>query len=381
MDRNGSGACDTAAKMPAVGWDRQTKQDKLDAFILKVFPGFVVLFGIVAVLMFLFRWDSLTVGHLLHALGTSYAIGFIILGVPAFVLSESSFVKFRYSVPTVLVAWAAMSAFMWFVFGDGEDTVNRFVSGFVSVLDSSMHAVTFATVLLGMFILIAIVIFASYGILAVVVAYFRKNYHRILLSLMKPGDSRLKRSSLKLFAVPYIIDVTDVTVDPCGDGKKFDLGLFKSLFVHTVAVGLIVASYLFLNPVFLDTIGFTEMMVILILLSLFLCVLIIPVSILKSLNAQAWSDAPRPFILWRGMKSKMFRGYIFIFLMLTLLWICLYSGQDMARVVFSYIGYLAFIVLMAAVTSFVYVNTFYTGFREGISRNFAAAYDALKKKR
>ncbi len=198
---------------------------------------------------------------------------------------------------------------------------------------------------------------------------------------MKPGDSRLKRSALKLFAVPYIIDVTDVTIDSCGDGGNFDLGLFRSLFVHTVAVGLIVASYLFLNPVFLDTIGFTEMMVILILLSLFLCVLIIPVSILKSLNAQAWSDAPRPFILWRGMKSKMFRGYIFIFLMLTLLWICLYSGQDMARVVFSYMGYLAFIVLMAAVTSFVYVNVFYTGFREGISGNFAAAYDALKKRR
>ena len=56
MDRNRSGARDIAARIPVIGWDRQTKQDKLDAFILKVFPGFVVVFGVIAILVFLFKY-------------------------------------------------------------------------------------------------------------------------------------------------------------------------------------------------------------------------------------------------------------------------------------------------------------------------------------
>ena len=201
-----------------------------------------------------------------------------------------------------------------------------------------------------------------------------------MLSLIKPGDSRLKRSATKLFAVPSIIDVTDVTIEPESDDGHFNIGLFKSLSCNTVVAGLIVASYLFLNPVFLDTISFTEMMVTLILISLFLNVLIIPISILKSLKAEAWSAAPRPFVLWKGMKSRMFQGYVFVFLMLTLLWICLYSGQDMVRVVLSYIGYIVFIIMMSALTSFVYVNTFYVGFKNGIVRNFTAEYGERKKR-
>ena len=380
MDRNRSGARDIAARIPVIGWDRQTKQDKLDAFILKVFPGFVVVFGVIAILVFLFYWDGLTVGHLLYSLGAVYAGGFVLLGIPAFILSESDVVKARYSVPFIIVAWLAISSVLWFVFGDGEDTVNHFVSGFSNFLNWSVHSVTFWTVLLGMLVLILIVLFASYGILSVIVAYFRKDYHRIMLSLIKPGDSRLKRSSTKLFAVPSIIDVTDVTIEPESDDGHFNIGLFKSLSCNTVVAGLIVASYLFLNPVFLDTISFTEMMVTLILISLFLNVLIIPISILKSLKAEAWSAAPRPFVLWKGMKSRMFQGYVFVFLMLTLLWICLYSGQDMVRVVLSYIGYIVFIIMMSALTSFVYVNTFYVGFKNGIVRNFTAEYGERKKR-
>lgn len=380
MDRRRSGPQSKAAHIPVIGWDRQTKQDKLDAFVIKVFPSFVVIFGILAVLVFLFYWDSLTVGHLLYSLGAVYAGGFVLMGIPAFVLSENDVVKARYSLPFLFLSWIVISSFLWLVFGEGEESVNRFVSGFAAVLNWSVHSVTFWTVLLGMLVLIAVVTFASYGVLSVVVAYFRRNYHRIMLSLMSPDDSRLKRSATKLFSVPSIIDVSDVTIDPESDDRHFNLDLFKSLFLNTVATGLIVASYLFLNPVFLDTINFTEMMVTLILLSLFLNALIIPISILRSLKAEAWSSAPRPFVLWKGMKSKMFQGYVFIFLMLTLLWISLYSGQDMVRVVLSYLGYLVFIILMSALTSFIYVNTFYVSFKNGIVRNFASGYAERKRR-
>lgn len=288
------------------------------------------------------------------------------------VLSNRGIYRWYVTVPITAMLCLAVSYALWTLFGR-EGYTNEFVTGFASVVARTVNEVTLGTVTLGVFVLMFVVVFSAYGIISVVVAYFRKDYHRILLSMTKPGNGRLKRSALKLFGVPSIIDVKSVTIEPEEDSGRINTDLMFELAAYIMAAGIIISSYLFLNPVFLDTIPFTEMMVILILVSLFICVLIIPVSIIRSLNARAWSDAPRPFVLWKGMKRRMFTGYMFIFIMLTLLWISIYTGVDMVRVFYSYLGYLVFLLVEAAAMSFIYVNAFYRGFRDGIARNFYRA--------
>ncbi|MGI6008721.1 MAG: hypothetical protein ACOX8X_01155 [Methanomethylophilus sp.] len=351
--------------------EEDPRERKLDSFIIKIFPAFVVVFGFIAVLIYIFEWDNHSLGHFLYALGIAYAAGFALLGVPSMYYSRRRRVKMRYSVPAAAAAIFVGGSLLWLIFGDDEESVNDFVANFSFVVGMDPEDISYASVVVGCFVLFAIIVLATYGILAVVTAYFRRNYHRILLSLMKPGESKLKSRSLSLFAVPDIIDVTDVTINPEPDTKDSDRKVFRRVFGNIVGVGLIIASYLFLNPVFLDTIDFTDMMMTMVLISLFIVVLVVPVSILRSLDAEALSAAPRPFIIWKGMKSKMFKWWMFILLMLTLLWICLYYPDvDTERIFFSYLGYTVFIICMGAVSAYIYSNTFYCGLRDGIADRF-----------
>ncbi|MCI2074680.1 MAG: hypothetical protein LKJ94_03095 [Candidatus Methanomethylophilus sp.] len=348
----------------------------LDSAIIRIFPAFVVLFGLIGIAAFIVAWDSHSLGQFIYALGLSYALGFAILGLPAAVLSGPRIVSPFISVPVSFAAAALMGTVLWFVFGDGEESVNDFIMIFAEAVGMDGD-ISWEGVVVGICVLLAAVILATYGVLAVVCAYFRRNYHRILLSMMKPGESKLKRRSLSLFAVPDIIDVTDVELEPEESGG-FSRDVFLRVFKYTVGTGLIIASYLFLNPVFLDTINFTDMMATMVLISLFITVLVVPVSILRSLGAEAVSAAPRPYVLWKGMKAKMFRWWLFVFLMLTLLWICLYTGADTVRIFFSYLGYIVFVLCMSAVSSFIYANTFYRGLRDGIADRFAVLHRRRK---
>ena len=345
---------------------------RLDSFIIRVFPAFIILFGLIGIVAFIVAWDSHSLGQFIYALGLSYAVGFAFLGLPATAFSGPRVVPAYISVPVSFAAAALMGTVLWAVFGDEEESVNDFIMIFSEAVGMD-EEITWEGVVVGICVLLAAVILATYGVLAVVCAYFRRNYHRILLSMMKPGESKLKRRSLSLFAVPDIIDVTDVRLEPeeCGG---FSRDVFLRVFKYTVGTGLIIASYLFLNPVFLDTIDFTDMMATMVLISLFITVLVVPVSILRSLGAEALSAAPRPCILWKSMKARMFRWWLFVFLMLTLLWICLYTGADTARIFFSYLGYIVFVLCMSAVSSFIYANTFYRGLRDGVADRFAVLH-------
>lgn len=349
-------------------WDRQTKQDKLDSLILSIFPAFVV--ACAAVVLTVFLLDGVfTFGHFLVSLSWVYVLGFAILGVLAFSLSENDVVSTRYSFLIGGAVSLIIAIFLWELFGT-QYGLNAFLVRFFTFISYEGWDVSFWDVLVSVVVIALLVVFTSYGVLSVVVAYFRKNYHRILLALEKPGDSRLKRVATRLFAVPDIIDVTDVTIDPNMNDKEFNTAAFRGLATAQIIAGLTISSYLFLNPVFLETIPFDEMMIFMMLVSLFLCVIIVPGSILRSLGAQAHSAAPRPFILWKGMKNRMFQSYFVLAVVMTLLGISAYTGMDMGRILVSYVGYLVFLALMSITVSFVYVNTFYVSFKNGIIRHF-----------
>jgi len=352
-------------------WDRQTKQDKLDNFILSLFPSFVVACAAVVVAVFLLS-GNLTFGHFLVTLSWVYVMGFALLGVMAVILSENDVVRMRYSILIEAAITLIIAIFLWELFGT-QYGLNAFLVRFFTFISYEGFEVNFWDVLASVCIIALLVVFTAHGVLAVVVAYFRKNYHRILLALEKPGESRLKRIASRLFAVPDIIDVTEVTIDPRMDDTEFNVAEFRGISIAQIVAGMTISSYLFLNPVFLETIPFDEMMIFMMLVSMFLCVIIVPCSILRSLGAQAHSAAPRPFILWKGMKNRLFQSYFVLAVVMTLLGISAYTGMDMGRIFVSYVGYLVFLALMSITVSFVYLNTFYVSFKNGIIRYFLRA--------
>ena len=120
------------------------------------------------------------------------------------------------------------------------------------------------------------------------------------------------------------------------------------------------------------------MMLITFLLSLFVVVLVIPVNLTRTLGAEARSAGNRPFVLWMGMKVRLFHPSFYILLFLTLLWVCLFTGEDIARILISYVGYMIFMILMSVLVSFIYVNSFYPDLNRTVAERFEEAKANLR---
>lgn len=353
-----------------------------DSFIVAIFPWFVLLFAAVAVVWFAVKGD-MSFGVFLESLCWSYVMGFSVLGVPCVFLTRANVILGRYVALGILGVSAAIGAVVWLIFGEHVLGVSEFItkffdgnliSGFWDFLRSAFNEdVSLITVTGGVLSFAAMVTLTTYGVLSVVVAYFRRNYHRILLSLEKPGESKLKRASTRVFRVPDIIDVHEVTIGPDADFRHFSRPVFRGVALYVMVGGLTIASYLFLNPAFNEAIEFGEMMTIVILLSLFVVVLVLPCSIVKRLNAKALSGAPRPYVLWIGMRQRLLQTYFIVFMLLTLFLISLFVDTDFAAVAAKYVGYALVMVLMSILIAFIYTNSFYIPFREGIVENFNTA--------
>ena len=353
-------------------------KDRYDRFLEKNFKYIVVALALFSFVLFCGSFDhDRTFGYLLYCICCSYAAGFCILGIPTIMFRRTSLFP-RWKIVIIVGLLTLVAAFLfWEVFSDNPESPNGFVAGFMYVfvwtttLDPS-----FLTVTLGMFMMMGIITTATYGVLEVLSVLLGKDFHRVLLSLTRPEDSKLKRRSLKLFQVPDIVDVYDVRLHPCVS-EGFDYDLFRHLIRYVLVIGLVIASYLFLNPVFLQYIPIQDMMLILVLLSIFVMVLIVPVSLTRTLGAEAESAGNRPFVLWKGMKNKLFHPGFYFLLFLTLLWVCLFTGEDLVRIFVSYIGFVIFLILTSILVSFIYVNSFSPDLNTIVADNFEEAKSKL----
>ncbi len=356
-----------------------SNQDIIDRFILRTFPYFVVIFASIGIILFNIDWgEHSNLGHFLYSLAVSYTAGFIILGLPIIFLSNDAIIKNRIVLPALFLLATGLGLIIWYGFGVHLDGLSRFISGFYWFVNRSGLEYSLYTTLLGMYVLLIVCLLASYGVISVVVAYFREYYARILHSLERNDSSRFCRSARKWFGIPDIVDVDEVTLEPTECTEHFNKVLFIRIFVYELVIGLVIASYIFLNPVFLQSIQYGEMMVLMMLLSLFVSVFVIPVSILHSLGATVHSIGNRPFPIWEGMKNRMFHPTFYVALFFTLLWISISTQMDSYRILIHYLGYLLFIIILAALVAFIYLNAFYIPFKRGIMERFYESSDRTK---
>ena len=360
----GSGTGSLAKLLERISLDETTKQDRLDNLITKYFPFFVIGCCIfVAALTVYLNNYSLT--GILYSVCLGFVIGFICLGLVCLFLSDKAAIPGYIVIPFIVVI-PFLVAVLFYFFGSNFPP-NHFLVKFFDLFGSSTDM---GSLLVSVYSITLMIILVAYGVVSVIVGYFRRYFYRVLRALEYPPEMRRNHIPEWLFQIPDIIDVKAVELEPEWGDDKFDVALFRNIAGSLFLLGVVLCTYLFINPVFLDIIPFDEMLIIAVLLSLFMSPLVIPWSIVRTIGAKIVSDAPRDFYLWKGMKGRLYQGFFAVTFIMMLLTLSVYMGVDFSRVVATYLGYISFMGIIAIVTSFVYVNAFHMGFMNGIIKSF-----------
>jgi len=341
--------------------DRRDRRDKL---VLKAFP-YVIALSLILVLSIMVFLNDISISTLLYALCMGFATGFTILGASTIPFSDKGTFTMKAVIPGLLLLLLFISIIMY-MFGS-DFAPSQFLMQFFDIFGETHE---FADLLSSLSVLILMIILVSQGVLSVIVAYFRHYMNRVLNSLEAPSDRKRSKITSWMFAIPDIIDIKEVCLEPIPDEGKFNKSLFLSTSMSLFLLGTAICSYLFLNPLFLTQISAAHMLFIGTMLSLFLPPLVIPWSIFQSIGAKIRSDAPRDLYLWKGMKGRLYFGFFAITMFTMLITLAVYIGADFGRIVGTYLGYIILMVSISLITSFIYMNWHYYGFKADIIVNF-----------
>jgi len=347
-----------------INLNEDTKHDKLDRLITKVFPTFIVACSVFTVALTI-QLGSFSFPGVLFGICLGFALGFTALGAACVFLSDRGVVSWKYVVPAVTALPALAAAALYTA---GSDIgFNEFIMKYFDVFGKNTDLVA---LLVSAYSITLMAFFVAYGVVSVIVGYFRSYFHRVLRSLERPPGEKGGRVRTWLFQVPDIIDIKAVEFEPDEDDGRFNAGLFLNTASSLFLLGIVICSYIFINPLFLQIIPSEDMLLIGMLLSLFISPLVIPWSIVKSIGAKVTSDAPRDFYLWKGMRGRLYQGFFAVTFFMMLLTLSVYLGMDFMRILNTYLGYVVFMGIVSMITSFVYVNTYYRGFKNGIIKSY-----------
>jgi len=351
-----------------INLDEETRHDKLDKLIVKVFPPFIFASAILVLVLVIYL-GNYTFPGVVFGICLGFTIGFTVLGVACVVLSDKGVIIWKYFIPA-LIFIPLLVAYILYLAGP-DIGFNAFIMKYFDIFDDLFgRNMDFLSLLIGVYSITLMAFFVAHGVVSVIVGYFRSYLYRVLRALEAPPEKRKNHIPEWLFQIPSIIDVKSVELEPDIDDERFNVELFLNTFFSLFILGIVICSYIFINPLFLRLLPFSEMLLIGMLLSLFISPLVIPWSIVKSIGAKVTSDAPRDFYLWKGMRGRLYQGFFTITFFMMLLTMSVYFGMDISRVAATYLGYIAFMGMMSLVTSFVYVNTYYKGFKNGIIKSY-----------
>ncbi|MDR1404242.1 MAG: hypothetical protein LBJ20_01550 [Candidatus Methanoplasma sp.] len=352
-----------------ISLDEDTKHDKLDRMITKILPVFVAICSLFSILLIIYL-KNFTLAGILFGLCLGFVIGFILLGVACFILSDRGVIALRYVILILAVVPALVGCLLYMI---GSDIgFNEFIVKYFDIFGRNTGLVS---LVVSAYSLTLMIFFVAYGVVSVIVGYFRSYFHRVLKALEYPPDRRKNHIPEWLFQIPDIIDIVSVEFEPDADDGKFNIELFRNTALSLFMLGIVICSYIFINPLFLQIMPFEDMLLLGIMLSLFISPLVIPWSIVKSIGAKVTSDAPRDFYLWKGMRGRLYQGFFAITFFMMLLTLSVYLGMDFSRIAATYLGYVTFMGITSLITSFVYVNVYYRGFKNGIIKSYLFAKD------
>ncbi|MBQ8180304.1 MAG: hypothetical protein IJ026_07740 [Candidatus Methanomethylophilaceae archaeon] len=346
-------------------WRDRLVPESQDRMILRMFPYFLM--GcILCWIMVMFYVEEVTVSSMIVNLCLVFVIAFSLLGLVLFpIMPRGPFPKV-YMVLSAIV----LSAVLWF-FGTMMDflvyanVVSATLDFFgVTVPETVFKALTFSLTLV-------VIMLTPVGVLTVTMAYLRVYLVQVFRTMNQHAAEGVRGKAESFFGIPDIIDVEAIHLEPRTTHHGFDLRAAVSLFFYMMVLGVLVSSYLFLNPYFLGAMGWKVMLSTMLMLSMFVPVLIIPWMIVRDLGAKASSSAPRDYDLFNGAKTKLFYTFagLGVFMMMFLL--SMYFGFEIGYILRNYTLYLVPLTVSTVFYSFLYTNNYLHTLKMGIVERFS----------
>ena len=322
-----------------------------DALVQRYFPYFVVV-CIVMWLISCILTGSDTFGEVIRILCLVFVVGFAVLGLIGYT-----------SVPSgPFPRWTLSGG----VHHSGHPMGHRRCSGvMIYEASSGFPSLSFGFEVsvsmlktMSLLLIFLFTMFTTVGVLMVTVSYLRVYLVRVFKTMQCHTADGSRGKAESFFMVQDIIDVREVRVGHIQDGSSFNVSSLSYLFMYMVVLGALISSYLFVNPYFLQSMSQRTMLTIMVMLTMFVPVLIIPLLSVKQLNARTVSDAPRDYMLWQGAKTRLFYTFAGLSVFMMMFIISLYFGFTLIGILDNYLDFLVPLILTSAMYSFVYANNF-----------------------
>ncbi|NLL95238.1 MAG: hypothetical protein GX224_05760 [Thermoplasmatales archaeon] len=353
--------------------DPLRQRAKVDAFVVKAFP-YVVFASLLLTLAVCVHSGVWTFGGVLLSLALSFVAVFAVFGILCLAVCDKGTLDPAKWAPFLLIVPAAFAALLYLV---GNYLFPPMLTswlfefgpwmGFEFNLDSDFKKIALLTVRL--YLLMVATFLVAHGVTSTLSAHFRKYIGRVYAyigSLRNDGtDSPRGRFVLWLYKIPSVIDIDRVELRDEPYDNDFDMKAFTALLVSVYVLGVVISSYLFLNPIFLSRMSFTQIILVAMALSSFMPALVIPWYNARDTGARVKSQA-RDYYLWEGMKTTLYSGFFAFGLLFFLFILVIYYGVDLERVALTYLGYLIFMGFTSTIVSFVYTNHYRVGLNNGI---------------
>lgn len=337
-----------------------------DRRILRHFPmflGICVLIWIVAILY----QDDFSLGMLIQLLCLVFCTMFALLGMVCFIFMDSgpfprSFVL-TYGLVASALVWIFMAATDQVLYDLAVKSVLNVLG--IEVSSTMLHFFSFVAIFF-------IMTFTTCGVLTVVCAYLRNYVVNVLMSIQGRAGTGRRAKAERFFLVPDIIDISSVELEPRIRSHRFDIDSFLSLSAYTFIFGIVISSYVFVNPYFLDAVDWKISLSIMTLLSSFIPCLIIPWQFFKTIGAKVCSDGNRDYFIWNGAKSRLFSSFLALSSFSMMFLLSLYFGNDVLSILSNYLLYLVPLFLVSIMYALMFSNNYnshlvssvYVGFYE-----------------
>ena len=335
-----------------------------DLGITKYFPYFVVacLVGWIADILYL---NNFTFSVLIENLCLVFVTGFALLGMYCTKgMEKGPFPKwalFLFAVGISALIWWVGMKLDFLVYANAVNAIMNTLG--IALSQSALNVISFLVV-------VAITFFTTIGVLTVTVAYLRVYLVNVFKSMEEHAKTGVRAKAETFFMVPDIIDVKGVELEPEISGHEFNISSMTFLSVYMVVLAMMISSYLFVNPLFLSVMSWKTMLSIMLMLSMFVPVLIIPWQIVKELGARVVSDAPRPYYLWTGAKWRLFYIFATLGAFMMMIVLSVYFGFQFWDILGTYIVFLIPLVLTTLAYSLIYANNFSEPMKISIADRF-----------
>ncbi|MDO5853132.1 MAG: hypothetical protein Q4Q62_03560 [Thermoplasmata archaeon] len=344
-------------------------------YIVRIFPYFVISCLIVWMAGLVYIEDR-SFSKMIEVLCLSFTLCFALLGIPCSqMMMRGALSGWRITILAIIltVALYCFSPFTGVAYF--AEAIHDLV-GFVGI-----ELTGIADAVIGFLGTFCVILFTSIGVTTVISCYLRRYIPDVIATMNEHAEAGVRGKAERFFMIPDIVDVQEVVLEQPEKLHRFDVSSMLSITLYLFVMGLLVSSYLFVNPLFLQVMSWKTMFAITLMLSMFTPALILPWQIFRSIGAKARTEAHRDYYLWHGAKSRLFTTFFALGAFMMMFVLSVYLGNDVGTIINNYLSFLVPLLATSLMYGMLYANNFEIGDRESIYYRYVTKYRAPDRRR